>query len=469
MRIDRRTLIGAGAAALLGRIGAAWAQDEAVTPEMFGARGDGSTNDTAAFAAMSAHINARGGGVVALRRVTYVVGRQTARRGGEWSFEPEPIMLFERLRGALTIRGNGARLQCAPGLRFGAFDAATRRPVNRPLPNLRVADRATPYLAMLVARGCRGPIEIADLELDGSVARLVIGGPYGDIGRQVPATGLLLQNNVGSETIRNVHSHHHALDGVIVDGVNNRASRSRFDNVVCDYNGRQGLSIVGGRGYDFRGCRFSHTGKAGVHSPPGAGVDIEAEGGKQNRDLNFTDCEFSHNSGAGMVADSGDSAQVGFTRCTFVGSSSWAAWPRKPFFRFDGCTFVGAIAQTHPDPDPARATQFVGCTFLDDPERAGGQGVYLGGTPSGTIADLNVGENVLFQGCAFRLTHNGLLPWSMQAIYRDCDMRQAAQRASYPRGSYLGRTTIQGNAVLDGSIIPGTVLRNGTIVPSGRR
>ena len=35
---------------------------DAVTREMFGARGDGRTNDTRAFAALSAHLNARGGG-----------------------------------------------------------------------------------------------------------------------------------------------------------------------------------------------------------------------------------------------------------------------------------------------------------------------------------------------------------------------------------------------------------------------
>lgn len=469
MKIDRRTLIGAGAATLLGGVGTAWAQEEEVTPEMFGARGDGRTNDTAAFAAMSAHINARGGGVVALRRATYVVGRQTAGRGGEWSFEPDPIMLFERLRGALTIRGNGARLQCAPGLRFGSFDPVRGRRIDRPMPNVRFADRAAPYVAMILARGCRGPIEIADIELDGNVAGLLIGGPFGDVGRQVPASGLFLQDNVGSETVRNLHSHHHALDGIIIDGVSERAARSRFENVLCEYNGRQGLSLVGGRGYDFRACRYNHTGKAGLHSPPGAGVDIEAEGGKRIRDLRFADCEFGHNGGPGLIADSGDSADVGFTRCTFVGTDSWAAWPRMPLFRFDSCTFVGAIANAYGHRDPARATQFHSCTFFDDSARAGGGTVFLGGATSGTIANLDVGENVLFDGCAFRLSHQGLLPWSTRAIYRDCDMRQTAPSLSYPRGTYLGRTTITGNAVLEGSSIRGTVLRNGRIVPPGGR
>src|SRR4051812_45456452 len=49
---------------------------DALTPEMFGAKGDGATNDSAAFARLAEAITHRGGGTIALRRKTYIVGAQ---------------------------------------------------------------------------------------------------------------------------------------------------------------------------------------------------------------------------------------------------------------------------------------------------------------------------------------------------------------------------------------------------------
>lgn len=462
MKICRRTFIGGGAA-LAGCRAASQPSppSDAVRPEDYGAKGDGIANDTAAFGAMSAEVARRGGGTVVLRRTTYLVGSQAAASNRSWSFEPAAIMNFRGLRRPLTIHGNGARLRCAPGLRFGAFDRRSGRAITRPLPNLRAEDRATPYVAMILASGCSAPIEIGDLELDGGLPGLRIGGPYGDTGRQIPATGLFLQDNRESEVIRNLHTHHHALDGIIVDGDHGRSARSRFEDIVSDYNGRQGLSLVGGRGYDFLRCRFNNSGQSALMSAPGAGVDIEAEGGKLNRDFTFVDCQFSGNAGPGLIADQGDSSEATFSRCSFIGSRAWSAWPRKPRFRFDDCTFVGAVAHGFSDASPSRATQFFGCTFSDDPARSPERAVYLGGDAFGTIANLNVGENVLFDRCAFQLTANGQLPWSIRAIYRDCTMRQRSPRQAYPRGTYLGQTVISGNVGLAGSDVQGQVIVNG--------
>ena len=51
-------------------------------------------------------------------------------------------------------------------------------------------------------------------------------------------------------------------------------------NSKFEYNSRQGLSWVGGNQLYVKNCKFDHTGKSqDLASPPGAGVDIEAEGG----------------------------------------------------------------------------------------------------------------------------------------------------------------------------------------------
>lgn len=463
--ITRRHLLGFGSLA----IGAGWtapvfgASAVVLRPEDFGAVGDGITNDSRAFAELSEHVNGLGGGKIILRETTYLVGGHSplTRATERWAFPPAKVMEFRGLHRPLIIRGNGARLKAQTGLRFGTFDRQSGEPVERRMPNFKGGELASPYHAMILVRDCRGPVEITDLELDGNLPQLRIGGQYGDRGWQIPGTGLFLRNNRASEIIRNVFSHHHPQDGVMIDGDDERSVRSRFERLVSEYNGRQGLSIIGGRGYDFVNCAFNHSGRSRMFSPPGAGVDIEAEGGKTNRDFTFTDCEFSNNRGVGMVADSGDSEQVTFKRCTFIGTTTWSVWPKKPFFSFFDSTFVGAIVATYGHELASRATQFHRCSFLDDPALAPGGKVYLGGKSPGTIADLYIGLSVLFDRCEFKLTHNGLLPWSVKAHYRDCNMYQQAESTSYPRGAYLGHNIIDAKAVLDGSDIRGVVVLNG--------
>jgi hypothetical protein len=305
-------------------------------------------------------------------------------------------------------------------------------------------------------------IDISDIELDGNLDALQIGGPWGDSGHQIACMGILLRNNVASETVRNVRSHHHGQDGVLIDGADGRAARSRFDNVTCDYNGRQGVSMVGGRGYDFVDCKFNKTGRSALQSGPCSGFDIEAEGGKLNRDITFTQCEFFDNVNCGLLADSGDSANVRVSRCTFVGATGWAAWPRMPGFRFDHCTFVGAICNVLGGPDPERAVQFRRCTFTDDPALGVNGRVYLQFGDHGPIADLNDLQNMLFDTCRFTLVGNAQLPWSTSAIYKDCTMSQRSPRPAHPRGTYLGRSVISGNVDLYSSRITGEVVVNGT-------
>ena len=474
--INRRTVMAgllAGAGTLVVSRGACAAQvadGDAITPEAFGARGDGVTNDSAAFAALAAHVNRLGGGTVVLRAATYIVGIQTqARAGGPFAYEAAPLLNFVGCSRPLVIRGNGATLRSAPGLRFGTFNRGTGRPTRHTLPFYGEGERASPYTAMISVRNCRGQIEISDLELDGNLRRLHIGGPWGDVGYQIAAYGLALYDNPGTELIRNVYTHHHAVDGLLIDGVDAaRRTRSRIERLRSEHNARQGCSIVGGRGYDFIDCRFAHTGRSGLVSPPGAGVDIEAEN-KQVRDLTFTNCRFEDNMGPSLLADSGDSARIRFSRCTFVGTAKWSAWPNKPYMSFDGCTFVGPIAQAHGSRDnPEEAAQFVGCTFRDDPALSPTREIYFGDHQNRPIANLPSNPNVRFSRCTFQLTHDSTLPWSVDVIYADCVMSQRSPLESWPRGFYQGRNRITGRATLSGSVNTGELILNGQTLPRGR-
>ena len=462
MKFDRREFLAAAAAGAV-MPGCARAATSALTPEQFGARGDGVTNDTAAFQRLSAEVNRRGGGAIALRSGrTYIVGAQSRSKGpGGWT--PEPILELHGLRSPLIILGNGARLRAQPRLRFGTFDLQTGEPVQHPMPYVNRADVAGAYNGMILVRDCRAPVEVRDVELDGNMARLRVGGKFGDVGWQVAAIGLRLQRNLASEFVHNVYTHHHGLDGAMFLGDPDRQGRGTITRLVSRYNGRQGASVTAGHGYDFSDCEFSHTARSAIKSPPAAGVDIEAESGPI-RDLSFTRCQFVDNGGCGLVADSGDSQSARFRDCRFVGTTNWSAWPNKPGFRFSGFTFVGAVVHPFPDADPARAAHFVGCTFTDDPKLSPTGEVFLG---PGPIVNLAKSDHVLFDHCTFRAVAKGQLPWSWKAIYRDCTMTQRSGKSATPKGRFLGRTAISGPVDLNGSLVEGTLIVNGRQMPHG--
>lgn len=463
MPTDRRAVLAAAPALALAATAPAFAAPLRVfTPEEFGAKGDGRTNDSLAMARLAAAVNLYGGGTVAFRKTTYLVGSQGLGTG-PFLFPPRDLLAFSKCRYPLVLRGNGARLLCEPGLRYGVF-GLDGKPLQHPMPYIGPG-LATPYTAMISAEHCLDTVRISDIELAGCTDQLVIGGQYGDTGWQIPGGGLYLRDNLGSEIVERVHAHHHPQDGIQVNGLDADtpgAVRSMID-VTCDANGRQGLSLVGGRGWRFARCAFTRSGRGKVSSAPGGGVDIEAEGGKRIRDLVFANCRFVDNAGCGMVADSGDSEGARFVGCEFVGTTSWSAWPSKPRFRFEDCRFTGALVRAWGDADPARAAQFTGCSFDDDPAHSPTRKVYGGTNNDHPLADLSDARNMLFDRCRFTAT-SGTLPWSTGAIYRDCTMTQGTRVAGYPRGRFEGRTTITGKVDLYGSKITGTVLVNGARV-----
>lgn len=439
------------------------------TPEQFGAKGDGVTNDTLAFARLSAAVERAGGGVIRLSRTTYRVGLQRAIGAGDYVLSPTPILALSDLTDGVRIEGNGAVLRCAPGLSFGSFEAGGVRPRQGVMPHVDLATRATPYEAMILIQRSRGPVRITGVELDGQIQRAVIGGGWGDVGRQIQMSGIVLRDNRGPELVADVFSHDHGLDGMMIDGrVSPSGVDRRIERVRCLRNARQGCSLIGGHGYRFWECDFSDTGRGVLASSPGAGVDIEAEGGKTIADVQFSACRFAGNVGCGAVADSGPSRDVRFTDCTMVGTTAWSNWSAKPGFVYDGCTFVGAVAHPFGSAAAAEATRFSDCLFTDDPGRGQVATAYLADPFGSPILDaggaFDGGRNVLFDRCSFDCVEKGLLPWTVNTIFQDCRMHQTSSRPSYPRGIYRGSSQITGAAMLDGSRIEGTVLLNGRSV-----
>ncbi len=367
----------------------------------FGAVCDGTTNDTDAFAAASEAINQQDGGILWLPpHATCVVGKQTFVAGE--GYHPAPIIHIHDCADPVTIMGNGAKLVAAEGLRFGSFDPNTGEPFFPEMPFTEPEYRADAY-NMLFLVGNQS-VTVSDVELDGNIDGLILGGEWGDTGWQLDANGILAIDNQNL-TIQNVHTHHHGLDGVQIAHYgltpDSPATPVLLEGVVSEYNARQGLSWVGGIGLTARNSKFNHTGQARFSSAPGAGVDIEAED-SVNRDGLFENCEFVNNAGPGLVADSGDSANITVRDSSFWGISNYSIWSKKPYMRFENCDFHGtAISAYGSKTEPESANQFINSTFDDLPHPLYGQ-PYL----FEALVDLEGSDsaNVTFDGCTFTAT-----------------------------------------------------------------
>lgn len=436
-------------------------------PEDFGAIGDGRTDDTEAFGRMSRALNLAGGGVIRLAPRSYRVGSLFDGSRHRLPFEPKPIIDLAGLLKGVVIEGNGALIRALSGGRYGSFDSRGS-PLRPTMPFLAADAPVTPYRFMIRISRSAGPVTIRDVELDGNISAMELGGEWGDIGRQIAMSGIGLFDNTGDELLSNLYLHDHGQDGLMLDGHDGPSNSTRqIERVRCLGNGRQGCSVVGGSGYRFIDCDFSRTGRGPVASAPAAGVDIESEGGKSVRDLLFRRCRFEDNVGCGLVADSGPSRFARFVDCAFTGTTNWACWPSKPNFSFEGCTFRGAVVRPFASQRADEATVFTDCEFTDDASSLPGSRLYLS-RPDGPILDaggaFGGGANVRFNRCTVDLKQSATLPWTVGAIFEDCTMRQRNSSPGYPRGLYRGTNRITGRVDLYGSRFEGKTWVNGSLV-----
>ncbi len=480
-RPSRRSAIGGAAAgAVLGHV--AWA-DRATAqtaapagpvfrPEAFGARGDGATNDTDAFVAMSAAVHAAGGGVIELvPRATYIVGKQRFLVGKSTpgdiaaevlSYLPSRIIWLRGLGGGLTIRGNGARLRAADGLRYGTFDPATGRANDHKMPYMG-NDVANPYDAMINLHDIAGPVRIENLELDGNSDRLVWGGQRGDTGWQLPGSGMLIEG-CARVTIDRVESHHHPLDGLQCGSRESfTVSNSRFHN-NCRLNG----NLRSGANFVATDCDFDHAAKGAHYSAPAGGFDLEAEiAGDPIIAPRFTRCRFRHNRYQGMASDSGDVWGASFDHCLFWSGADHESNPiyvSRPHFTFTACTFGGPLIVLEPSIRDKRLPLFTACLFTDDPRQGS-----LDRTVNLDASNINVSSGgVMFRACRFLFTRTRVpgvasprvvfdrcvlasAPQIYAVIagtYRDCRITGARIDLGSSSNAYFeGRTTLNGHPV----------------------
>jgi hypothetical protein len=347
---------------------------ESVSVKDFGAVGDGVINDTTAFQLAANYINAQDGGTLIIPAGTYIVGRQTFG-GGVNAYARESILYIHDCTSPVVVQCDGAIIKMADGLRMGSFNPVTGAPYFPgafPFTNQTYA--ADPGIIFQFYLNTGGVAVLGSCELDGNLENYVVGGQWGDTGYQRLAYGLYSYGN-SSLYAENVHTHRHGTDGVVCGWTGalagDDATPVTLVNVNSEYNGRQGLSWVGGVGFTAINCKFNHTGRTvnigtgtAFGSSPGAGLDIEAESAVCRNGV-FDNCEFINNSGLAMGADSGDSADVSFNDCVFVGTTNAAIWPRKPGLKFNRCRIYGLIYNQFQSLNRNIANVFTDCLITD--------------------------------------------------------------------------------------------------------
>jgi hypothetical protein len=382
-------------------------------------------------------LTAAGGGVVEFSpKAVYWVGGAENQPfsatpvGVYYNWNPTRPYLLDLVHlSEVHLRGNGAVLRNAGG-KYGSFNTTTGAPRSPNTAPYLGSGAATPYFAMIRLSGVAGA-SITDLELDGNIAGTQIGSQFSDTGIQLQMSGI---HTAGSTDYRivGVRSHHHGCDGLMLNGAADAEGDSPDSAVIdqCRFNnnGRNNISIVGGRGLVISNTRITQAGKNanGVSSNPAAGIDFEAEGGHIVRDIMFDAVYIADNANLGIVADSGTPVnRVRIVNSTIIGTTNYSLWLARPGFEFDKCIILGTMVHLHPgygvgaDPfRPDSAVKFRRCLVTDD----------VSMSPTGALYFVN---NLLIEGglayveferCALVHTRNvgGANGNFDQMIFTDC-------------------------------------------------
>lgn len=208
---------------------------DAFTPEMFGAAGDGTTDDYAALTALAAAVTMFGSGrVVFGRGKTYYVGQYMTASNGVVPIE------FENCNG-LTIDLNGSKIDFK-----GDFDRDASTTTG-------IGVQITACTKVIVQNG----------ELDGNVEQTT---NTSNSTENNNAVGLNVRS-CDDVLIQNLYAHHFATDDIafreggaeVSPGVNRACKRVTVLNSRFEYAGRCAFSPIGVRGLYVENCSLSYT------------------------------------------------------------------------------------------------------------------------------------------------------------------------------------------------------------------
>lgn len=293
--LDRRAVLGslAGSAALLlGPSCRAQGGGKRLTPEMFGARGDGRTDDYAALAKLAAASSGTNGALVQFGRgKRYRIDRIAIVAGARKNDISD--IAFKNSSG-LSIDLNGATIDVKGDFHRGA--------------DIKRGDHAISYsqaVQPFVFRNCRNLV-VRNGSLKGNVDRMTRDEGVVEGGGR----GILLYGCAGV-LLEDLHIHHFSTDGLQIypSGAKKVSTDISLRRVTLSNNARQGLSNSGGIRVTAIDSAFSENGFTGgpYRHAPSAGVDLEPNFILDQRsDFRALRCRFDNNRGSPVVAGDPD-------------------------------------------------------------------------------------------------------------------------------------------------------------------
>ncbi|RSU46354.1 hypothetical protein [Sphingomonas sp. S-NIH.Pt15_0812] len=395
-----------GAAAVeIARIAAAGLLE--VTPEQFGAVGDGRTDDQPAFDRLNAAIKATGRASITFRQgATYLVGRQVAGVNGQYL--TGTACLDARGLDYIAVDFNGATLRFKPGMRFGSFDPSTGQAITPAFPFLDRSRRAD--IGWLVRiQDCKRVVTTGAGTLDGNSRTMIVGGGWGDTGWQCIHYGMAIGGYESLSDDAVLDTFDCLLDCYVYSWTGLTEAQgpkpARIRNKRGRNAGRNVVSVIGGSGMSFDDCLFRDAG-AGYHasgrigSNPKSCFDIEAEDAIVRRVTLGSNVALIAGPGGStaLVADSGNSADI-----EFRGRAWGRLWTSKPRTRFIDGELHGTFGRVlGGQASAADNTVIQGMTITDEPALDSGSGdTYL-------IDVAGAGAGVQLIGNAIRLTRTRL-------------------------------------------------------------
>jgi hypothetical protein len=377
---------------------------ENINVSQFGFKPDGKTDNTEAFQRLVTYVNKKGGNVIlSFPKGVYCAGKQTKtllRHG--YYLSASDVMGFVNVRNVIIKGVEGTVFKYNNNLYFGSFEIPSMTKINVNRDFYKPGNAC--YIGNFISFTNSSNISIEKLALDGNAEKAIVGGTYGDVGIQIPYTGIYIKN-ARNVSIKGVQSGNFGLDGCMIFN-NLSAADGPSDSIIIEdsrffLNGRQGLSWTSGKGLEVRNSIFELTGKGKNSSAPGAGLDIEAEEGTI-RNGQFTNCTFYNNTGCALVSETGDVANCRFDSCSFIGITHWSVWVRQPQFTFADCTIWGSGVHGYSSASDAQATRFIRCRFTDEP--------YNGMATYGTyLFESNGVKRLSFENCLFEAKERKVL------------------------------------------------------------
>lgn len=368
----------------------------------FGAKGDGYTDDSKAWSDAINYLSGKKNIELFIPKGTYIIGKQVPAKAKKAFFSAYTQKLSNAhnisIIGEVDASGKiRSKFKYQDGIYFGYF-----------LPNGKPADKMQDqFVAELsdfirIERGSKN-ISIKNIEIDGNLGKAQLGTQKR---HNLQFIGIYV-NGSENTLLENIYTHHMGLDGVYIRApYNGKSENVVLNNVISEYNGRQGLSFTSGQGLRVYNSKFRYTGKGGLSLSPSANVDIEnhAGPGLYLTDILFDNCELYDNAGgSGSLNLAGKIKNFKVTNST-IATTNWIAiqgnYTSSRDFTFENCEILGTIEFQINSPKPKignEITRFINCTISDNKNnKEVGRNRSL----------INVFDNVSFENCTFYIWHS---------------------------------------------------------------